>query len=297
MKQAFFKLFALLSLLGWGEVSAQVQTYSKETYSDGTVTLPYRKASFPGTGDKASLVIYLHGGSSRGDDNETQMQEPGIGSISKWLYGNNRKAILLVPQCPEDKSWLGPFQSAIVGLLQTYIDRGVADASRVYVFGGSMGGTGTWNMLSNHPDFFAAAMPVAGNPTGLNPEAVSQTPLYTVMGTADRLMKLSNVETFLRDMDGYDAEYEFDIEPGWTHEDVCGDSYTDTRLDWVFGHVRGQAAAVSDVTAGEGEPVAVRWYSVSGCRLSSAPRLKGTYVKTSVYGDGRVSSEKYRVTE
>lgn len=295
MKRTTFIFFVMLSLLGRGKVSAQELTFSKETFSDGTVTLPYRKASFPGTGDKASLVIYLHGGSSRGDDNEAQMLEPGISSISKWLYDNNRKAVLLVPQCPQNQSWLGPVQDAIVSLLQTYIDCGVADASIVYIFGGSMGGTGTWNMLSNHPDFFAAAMPVAGNPAGLNAEAVSQTPFYTVMGTADRLMKISNVENFLKDMDGSDAEYKFDIETGWSHENVCENSYTDDRLDWVFGHVRGQASAVSDITVGEGEPVAVRWFSVSGRQLPSAPQHKGVYIKFSVYGDGSMSSKKYHV--
>ncbi len=295
MKNTIILVFALLSLLGRGEVYAQELTFSKESFSDGTVTLPYRKCTVPGTGDKASLVIYLHGGTSRGNDNEAQMQEPGIDAISKWLYKNKTKAIMLVPQCPQNLSWLGPVQTALVSLLQSYIDRGVADAYKVYIFGGSMGGTGTWNMLSNHPGFFAAAMPVAGNPTGLNAEAVSQTPLYTVMGTADRIMKMSNVETFLKEMDGCDAEYQFDVETGWTHENVCEDSYTDGRLDWVFGHVKGGAAAVPDITAGEGEPVAVRWYSVSGKRFPSVPLKKGVYFKTSVYGDDSTASEKYVV--
>ena len=92
------------------------------------------------------------------------MQEPGINAISAWLLKNKRKAIMLVPQCPQDKSWLGTMQDALVHLLRTYTDRGVADAGKVYILGGSMGGTGTWNMLSHHhhPELFAAAMPVAG---------------------------------------------------------------------------------------------------------------------------------------
>ena len=91
----------------------------------------------------------------------------------------------------------------------------------------------------DYPEFFAAAMPVAGNPTGLDAEKVAQTPLYTVMGTADVIMKIPNVKTFLAEMDEWNAEYQFDIEDGWTHEDTCKKSYTDTRLKWVFGHTRG----------------------------------------------------------
>ena len=292
MKNRTFLFFALLSILGWGEAFAQEITFSKETFSDGSMTLPYRKANISGLDDKASLVIYLHGGSSKGDDNETQMQEPGIDAISTWLSGNKRKAIVLVPQCPTDKSWLGTTQDAIVKLLQSYIDRGVVDENKVYILGGSMGGTGTWSMLSNHPDFFAAAMPVAGNPTGLNAEAVSKTPLFTVMGTADNLMKISDVTTFLQEMDGYNAEYKLNIEEGWTHEDVCKKSYTTERLNWLFWHVKGQATGVAAIAKGKAVAVNTLWYSVNGQRLLSEPKQKGIYIKTSVYDDGLVASVK-----
>lgn len=295
MKHQIFLVFALLSLLGWGEIFAQEITFSKETFSDGSITLPYRKANISGFDDKASLVIYLHGGSSKGDDNETQMQEPGIDAISTWLYENNRKAVMLVPQCPANMSWLGTMQDAIVHLLQTYIDRGVVDADKVYILGGSMGGTGTWNMLSNHPDFFAAAMPVAGNPTGLNAEAVSKTPLFTVMGTADKLMKIFNVTIFLKEMDNYGAEYKLNIEEDWTHEDVCKNSYTTERLNWLFKHEKGSATGIADVCQDKSEAVKVVWFSISGQKLANAPKQKGVYIKTSVYGNGSTSSEKYYI--
>ncbi len=294
MKRLVQIVLALLSLFGWGETFAQEVTFTKQTYSYADLTVPYQKADIPGLGDKASLVIYLHGGTSKGNDNEAQMQEPGVSDISTWLSENNRKAIMIVPQCPSNLSWLGTMQEAIVSLLQTYIDRGAADAAKVYILGGSMGGTGTWNMLSNHPGFFAAAMPVAGNPTGLNAEAVSQTPLFTVMGTADKIMQISNVETFLDDMDSYDAEYKFNIEEGWTHEDVCTKSYTTERLNWLFQHTKDTSTGIANIDA-EREAVKVAWYTVSGQKLTSEPKQKGVYVKTSVYGDGSVSSKKYYV--
>lgn len=295
MKHQIFIILALLSILCWGETFAQEIIFSKETFSDGNITLPYRKANISGLDDKASLVIYLHGGSSKGDDNETQMQEPGIDAIGTWLYENNRKAIMLVPQCSTDKSWLGTMQDAIVHLLQTYIDRGVVDANKVYILGGSMGGTGTWNMLSNHPDFFAAAMPVAGNPTGLNAESVSKTPLFTVMGTADKIMIISNVTTFLEGMDNYHAEYKLNIEEGWTHEDVCKNSYTNERLNWLFKHVKGQATGLAAITCNEATIVKTDWFSVNGQKLPSEPKQKGIYVRMTVYDNGLVSSTKCSV--
>lgn len=275
-----------------GDIAAQNIIFSKETFSLGGTTIPYRKASTPGPGDKAALVVYLHGGSSKGNDNVTQMNEPCINSISSWLANNNRKAIMIVPQCPKDRSWLGTMLATVKQLMQTFIDRGVADEAQVYIFGGSMGGTGTWNMLANYPEFFAAAMPVAGNPTGLDAEKVAQTPLYTVMGTADVIMKIPNVKTFLAEMDEWNAEYQFDIEDGWTHEDTCKKSYTDTRLEWVFGHTRGDESGITTVDASDTGIVASTWYTLDGQQFSTQPTKCGLYIKKSLTVSGCSVTQK-----
>ena len=275
-----------------GDIAAQNIIFSKETFSLGGTTIPYRKASTPGPGDKAALVVYLHGGSSKGNDNVTQMNEPGINSISSWLANNNRKAIMIVPQCPKDRLWLGTMLATVKQLMQTFIDRGVADEAQVYIFGGSMGGTGTWNMLANYPEFFAAAMPVAGNPTGLDAEKVAQTPLYTVMGTADVIMKIPNVKTFLAEMDEWNAEYQFDIEDGWTHEDTCKKSYTDTRLEWVFGHTRGDESGITTVDASDTGIVASTWYTLDGQQFSTQPTKCGLYIKKSLTVSGCSVTQK-----
>ena len=275
-----------------GDIAAQNIIFSKETFSLGGTTIPYRKASTPGPGDKAALVVYLHGGSSKGNDNVTQMNEPGINSISSWLANNNRKAIMIVPQYPKDRSWLGTMLATVKQLMQTFIDRGVADEAQVYIFGGSMGGTGTWNMLANYPEFFAAAMPVAGNPTGLDAEKVAQTPLYTVMGTADVIMKIPNVKTFLAEMDEWNAEYQFDIEDGWTHEDTCKKSYTDTRLEWVFGHTRGDESGITTVDASDTGIVASTWYTLDGQQFSTQPTKCGLYIKKSLTVSGCSVTQK-----
>lgn len=268
-------------------------TFYKETFTLGNTTIPYRKANIQGSEGKASLVIYLHGGSSKGNDNETQLNEPAVQSICSWLSRNNQKTIMIVPQCPKDKSWLGTMLPVLKGLLQTFIDRGVADERRVYILGGSMGGTGTWNMLASYPDFFAAAMPVAGNPSGLNAEKVKETPIYTVMGTADVIMKIDNVESFLSEMDLYGAEYQFDIEEGWTHENVCKQSYTDERLQWVFSHTKSLTDNIHITEADAGsEIVSVRWFTLNGQALANKPQLKGTYLKLLHLKNGRTLTEK-----
>ena len=51
-------------------------------------------------------------------------------------------------------------------------------------------------MLSSYPGLFAAAMPVAGKASKCNAENVAATPVLTVMGTADKIMKI-DVDKYL----------------------------------------------------------------------------------------------------
>ena len=298
MVKKTFLFVLLMASLSFAGASAQGLTFSKETYNSGGTTLPYRKADIGGEGDKASLVIYLHGGSSKGNDNEKQIAEPGVDSIGRYLLSRGEKAVFVVPQCPTNKSWIGAMLGIVRQLLKNFTDRGVADEARVYIFGGSMGGTGTWNMLATYPDVFAAAMPVAGNPTGLDAAKVSETPFYTVMGTSDAIMSIPAVEAFLLSADECDAEYNFDIEDGWTHEDTCKRSYTRERLDWVFSHVKGEESGISLLPAGGGEaaePVSETWYDLAGRVCPARPETPGVYVRRVEKKDGTHSVAKVYV--
>ena len=157
--------FMLLTVLTFCTLSALATedsdklNYAYETYTDGTTTLPYRKAEInvdEGAGVKPLLAIYLHGGSSRGNDNELQMQEPGKDSIANYLLAHKIPAILVVPQCPAEGSWGGQMLAVVYGMLKQFTDARQVNLDRVYIFGRSMGGTGTWSMLSAYPGFFAA---------------------------------------------------------------------------------------------------------------------------------------------
>ena len=185
--------------------------------------------------EKPCLVIYLHGGTCTGVDNEKQMGEAGIDSISNYLKAHQKNAIFLVPQCPDYQYWIGPAKIVLGELITQYVTAGKVDDKQIYLFGGSMGGTGTWGMLATYPDLFAAAMPVAGDPTKAG-EYASKTPVFTVMGTEDDLMNMNTALNFVENLQAQNVDARIDIEEGWTHEMTCFESYTTPRLDWVFTH-------------------------------------------------------------
>lgn len=219
--------------------SNEAVVFSNEQGRYDGLDLLYRRAVIHGdiAGD-ASLVLYLHGGSSRGNDNEAQMNEKGIDSISNYLVAHNIKSVFLVPQCPSDKSWGGTMNAVLKELIDEYITQWSVSTNKIYIFGGSMGGTGTWSMLSAYPNVFAAAMPVAGNPSGSDANEVAKTPLYTVIGTADAIMDVPTVTDFVNRLTALGNENKYDLVEGRTHEVTCVESYTGSRLAWVFGHTK-----------------------------------------------------------
>lgn len=198
--------------------------------------LPYRIARIGDVqGGTSRLVIYLHGGTSRGSDNEAQLAEPAVDSIARHLARQPLPSVFLVPQCPSGGNWDAPrMRTALKMLLQSYVDSGYVDQSRIYILGGSMGGTGTWSLLSAYPHLFAAGMPCAGNPSRAAADSIALTPVYTVMGTADNIMSIPAVEAFLAQLDSLGATYRYDVEQGWTHQQTCIESYTTSRLVWLF---------------------------------------------------------------
>jgi predicted peptidase len=127
----------------------------------GVVALPGRlfippEAANPGT--PRPLILFLHGGGENGTNNISQINS----NIDNLLAEAKRRgAYLYAPQTTNN--WTSTLWTDRVA---TMIDRAITDenvdAGRLYVTGLSNGGGGTWNMLSRHPDLFAAGVPICG---------------------------------------------------------------------------------------------------------------------------------------
>lgn len=143
------------------------------------VELPYRIYVPENYSDEYAypLVLFLHGAGERGYDNEDQLK-------NTIMYPFMDKAcpiyqsIVIVPQCPfyggwVDTNWdIGSYSidkvtiskpmNAVIELLDSMMEEFSINEDRQYVFGLSMGGYGTWDILERFPDRFAAAVPICG---------------------------------------------------------------------------------------------------------------------------------------
>ncbi len=204
-------------------------------YSGGT--LPYRMKSIAVSGGaKPILVMYLHGGSSKGDDNETQMEEKAVGVIAGYLTDNEIPSIFIVPQCPSSGSWGAKMNEPLAALIGEY----EASCNGTYVLGGSMGGTGTWSLANTYPEKIRGIMPVAGKPGTADAANFKSMRVCTVMSEADVVMKSAcgDVKAFCESINDAGGTAVCTIVPAseqWSHETTCEESYTLERLGWLLG--------------------------------------------------------------
>ena len=54
------------------------------------------------------------------------------------------------------------------------------------------------------------------------------------MGSDDTLMKVEQVQEFVKELENAGGVVKLDVEDGWDHQTTCKSAYTETRLDWVF---------------------------------------------------------------
>jgi predicted peptidase len=123
-------------------------------------------------GQKLPVMLYLHGSSSCGDDNEAQ-----IALFDKFIGENpgNFSFIVVFPQARAGTFWnTRMIEQAIAALDQT-VKEFNGDEKRLYLAGWSMGGLGAWHAAVLYPGKFAALVPVASRimPSPREREAIS----------------------------------------------------------------------------------------------------------------------------
>ena len=216
--------------------------FLRGSYTMDGNTLPYRIAeTCPEKSNESVLVIYLHGGSVKGNDNEAQLTEPVGKILFDYFQSRGIKAKIILPQCPPQNDWSKKDDftvKAIKSLADSLVKNGSVDKSRIYLFGGSFGSHGVWNLLDSYPEFFASAMTCAARPQTSQLKNAAKTPVFCVIGGKDKLASLDAVKTAVEKLKSLGAEIRFEIEAEFDHGQVCRESYTDARLDWVFSHAR-----------------------------------------------------------
>jgi predicted peptidase len=136
-------------------------------------------------GSKAfPVILFLHGAGERGDDGITPAQV-GLGP-AVFNRPGGIPAIVVFPQARRTWAAGSPDSIAALKALDDVLSTYKTEPNRVILTGLSMGGHGSWDLATAHPERFAAVVPICGPG---DPEAAGRLkalPVWTFCGDADR---------------------------------------------------------------------------------------------------------------
>ena len=266
-----FTSSAAVKLLSGSEVKNKFDSSAnsvKEVYraSNGK-SLPYR-LYVPDDYDPSKnypLVLFFHGAGERGTDNNAQISAGS--AMQRLLLPEEQKrfpCLILAPQCPGDSQWVlsdwgpgvynhntmqtpvSPYMKAAEELLEKVIGDYSVDENRLYVTGMSMGGFGTWDIISRNPEKFAAAFPVCGGVDETYLDNLQGFPIYTFHNVGDTIVSSAGTKKayeILKDAGGITyIEYNSSAHDAWSAAYA-----TDDLTRWVFTKTRSAMVQLPEV--------------------------------------------------
>jgi predicted peptidase len=178
-----------------------IDGFVARTYSNASrQIMPYRLFMPPGyTKEKQyPLIIWLHGAGGAGRDNVSQISRDQIPGTHTWTKAQNQAkypSFVLVPQNPgpwvDRLDQLSSALMLVLEILESVKAEFNIDAERIYVAGQSDGGYGTWNLITQRPDLFAAAIPLCGGGDPKTAARIARMPLWVFHGRRDDVIPVN----------------------------------------------------------------------------------------------------------
>lgn len=232
--------------------------YEKRVFADGNGnTLNYR-ILFPENYEaekKYPLILFLHGAGERGDDNQKQLTHGGKLFLDK-KHRERYPAIVVFPQCPTQDYWAYMEEQPQAGkrlrgfpieetpkrslglamqLTEKIIQEAQVDPDRVYVMGLSMGGMGTFEILSRMPKTFAAAIPICGGGNlELAERYANTTNLWVFHGAKDDVVPPEHSRDLYQKLQSLGANVKCTEFPDANHNSWDPTFAEPLLLDWLF---------------------------------------------------------------
>jgi pimeloyl-ACP methyl ester carboxylesterase len=194
--------------------------------------------------------------------------------------------IYIEPHGRGNTSYLGIGDRDILKCIELAKQKFNIDEDRVYLKGESMGGGGTWNVGTRHPEVFAAIAPVYGGwdyHVGMSEDAIAKlsgralfrieassslshadalltTPIFVIHGDIDKAADVNNSRYLVKTLQrwGYDVQYhEY---PGFGHEGI---EYYDQLIPWFLKHKRNADPAKVRVRSADLKYASAHWLKVT----------------------------------
>jgi predicted peptidase len=204
--------------------------------------LLFTPSSYKADGERWPLLIFLHG---LGECGKNQLERVKTHGPPKLVETRPDFPFVVVsPQCRMPKGGLKDVPTAwkaeqLIQLVDHAIENLHIDRERVYVTGLSMGGFGTWRLVSRYPDRFAAAVTICG---GGEPEAMAasleRVPVWAFHGALDETVPLVRSEEMVDAVRAAGGDVRLTIYPEVAHDSWTRTYENEDIYDWLLSHKR-----------------------------------------------------------
>ena len=189
------------------------------------------------------LIVYLHGGSGKGDDLDRLTSVEGFPQYIQEGKIKNVQAMIVMPQLPKDRKGWTDIKTSIKELIDHVAVTYGVDNDRISLTGHSMGGTGAFALAAAYPELFSCVAPMSGSIKATPPklEALSQMPVWAFVGTNDTVVDPASSRTFIGELKARNADANITEFDGAGHTEVPGLAYLDESIDilnWLTGNTK-----------------------------------------------------------
>ena len=186
------------------------------------------------------LIVYLHGGSGKGDDLNLITAVDGFPQYLQSGQLGDVRAYVVIPQLPStQKGWVNAAES-ISELIDHTVSTYKINRNNISLTGHSMGGTGTWNLACTYPSLFARIAPLSGSIRN-TPDIIDDLkniPVRAFVGSADTIVPPDSSKEVIAALKAAGSSAEITVFDGADHFSVPSLTFLDTNIDligWLIG--------------------------------------------------------------
>lgn len=185
--------------------------------------------------ERLPMIVFLHGAGERGAD----LDPVASTGLAKLFVKNqshaSHRVITLCPQCPSGLIW-NNFVFGLKELVDSVADEYAVDRTRISITGLSMGGYGTWDMITAFPRFFSAAAPICGGGITWRAGLIAHLPIRAFHSERDPIVISANSKLMVDAVNACGGNAELTLYNSADHN--CWDRVYQTTdlISWLISH-------------------------------------------------------------
>ncbi len=240
MRTAFQSALLILATLAGTVSFADRQATDDERHIDDP-RIQHRSYEFPATGETIPYALFVPSGYDGNRETPLIVSLHGLGRSHDWLMGYHglldqaevNGYIVVTPLGYIRRGWYGSraiddIQDAeyseqdVMNVLQLLRDEFNVDNNRIYLWGHSMGGAGTYHIAAKYPDLFAglgvaAPAPEPNAPMVETLNKIKHLPIFVLQGDNDEAVPVERTRTWVAKMRELGMQHVYVEIPGGDH--------------------------------------------------------------------------------